>query len=387
MGYIIKFSLILLLITPLHGQTGVDFDFNNLARAKRTAAKENKIIFVDGYTTWCGPCKWMDSEVFANPKVAKFFNNSFVNLKMDLEDGEGIDFAREYNTQAYPTFYFLSSEGDILHQALGAYDAKGLMEIAYDALREESQLISYQKAYASGKKDPDFLIDYAMLLKALRLPDNAKLTRDYLNTQTDWTGEVNSKFIFDNVGIDMDDDLFQYMIANTQQFYDHIGRSKVDNKLLNAIHGSLGPEGTPDEVEDKIRELLPAESQRIIDRMYLDNLLAQEQIEDVTIFTNMAYFYVFQWKPTEWEFVNNLAWVVYEVGQTKEHFERGKLIALESVAIDDNYFNNDTVAALCFQLRQKEEALKYAMKAVRLANEAGVSSASTQTLIQMIEQL
>ncbi len=387
MGHIIKFILIILLVSPMQAQTGVDFDFNNLARAKRTAAKENKIIFVDGYTTWCGPCKMMDAEVFANPKVAKFFNNSFVNLKMDLEDGEGVDFAVKYKTQAFPTFYFLSPEGVVLHQALGAFDAKALMEIAYDALREESQLLTYQQAYEGGRKDAEFLIDYAMLLKSLRLPDNAKLTRDYLNTQSDWSGEVNSKFIFDNVGIDLDDDLFKYMLANPNQFYDHIGRSKIDNKIINGIHGSLGPEGTPDEVEDKIRELLPNESQRIIDRMYLDNLMAQEQVEDVTIFANMAYFYVFQWKPTEWEFVNNLAWAIYEVGTTAEHFERGKLIALESVALDDNYFNNDTLGALCFMLKQKEEALKYANKAIRLAEEAGVSSASTQVLIQMIENL
>jgi len=247
--------------------------------------------------------------------------------------------------------------------------------------------LTFQKSHTSGNREPDFLIKYAMLMKSLRIPDNTSVVRDYLKTQTDWTGEQNSKFIFDHVGINMEDELFQYMLGNTQQFYEHIGRSKVDNKLINAIHGSLGPEGTPQEVEEQIKVLLPKESQRIIDRMYLDNLMLQDQIQDVTIFVNMAYFYVFQWKPTEWEFVNNLAWVVYETGQTKEHFERGKMIALESVALNDNYFNNDTVAALCLMLKEKDEALKYAMKAIRQADEAGVSSASTQTLVQMIQRL
>lgn len=387
MGYLLKCILIAVIAAPSYAQSEVDFLYNNLAKAKRTAAKENKLIFVDGYTTWCGPCKWMDAEVFANPTVAKFFNNSFVNLKMDLEDGEGIDFANTYIAEAYPTFYFLSPEGELLHKALGAFDPQSLMAIAYDALRPESQLLTYQKNHESGKREADFLIDYAMLLKTLRLPDNGAVVRDYLSTQIDWSGELNSKFIFDNVGINMDDELFEYLVTNPDQFYEHVGRSKVDNKIINAIHGSLGPEGTPQDVEDKIRVMLPKESQRIIDRMYLDDLIAQDHIEDVSIFTNMAYFYVFHWKPTEWEFVNNLAWVVYEVGQTEEHFERGKLIALESVALDDNYFNNDTVAALCFMLKQKDEALKYAMKAIRQAKEAGVSSASTQTLIQMIQQL
>ena len=376
-----------LCLTSAQSQSDVDFLYNDIKRAQRKAAKENKIIFVDGYTTWCGPCKWMDSNVFADPQVSKFFNNSFVNLKMDLEDGEGIEFAQKYETVAFPTFYFLSAEGKVLHKALGAFDSQNLMQIAYDALRPESQLAGFQDKHQSELQNGAFLKEYAMLLKKLRIKDSQSVVKDYLNTQTDWTGEVNSKFIYDNVGIDMDSKLFQYMIQHPDQFYEHVGTAKTDQKIINGIHGSLGPEGTPQDVENKIRTLLPKHSQRILDWMYLNDLLAGGEIQDMTIFTNMAYFYVYQWKPQDWEYVNNLAWIIYEEGQTPEHFERGKLIALESVAIDDNYFNNDTVAALCYMLKQKEEALKYAHKAVRLAQESGVGSDSTQALLLMIQQL
>lgn len=378
----------LFLITSAHSQAAeVDFVYNDLQRAQKTAKKENKIIFVDGYTSWCGPCKWMDANVFADPKVSKFFNNSFVNLKMDLEDGEGVDFAQTYNTIAFPTFYFLSADGKVLHKALGAFDAQSLMQIAYDALRPESQLAGFQQRHQSEKQNGTFLKDYAMLLKKLRIEDSESVVKDYLNTQTDWTGETNTKFIYDNVGIDLDGKLFQYMLQHVDQFYEHVGTAKTDQKILNGIHGSLGPEGSPQDVEDKVRTLLPKQSQRIVDWMYLNDLMAGSEIQDMTIFTNMAYFYVHQWKPEDWEFVNNLAWIIYEEGQNKEHFERGKSIALESVAIDDNYFNNDTVAALCYMLKQKDEALRYAQKAIQQAQDMGVSSASTQTLIQMIQQL
>lgn len=377
----------LLYITLIQAQTGVDFMHNNFKRAQKKALKENKIIFVDGYTTWCGPCKWMDSNVFEDPNVSKFFNNSFVNLKMDLEDGEGVDFALNYETTAFPTFYFLSAEGKVLHKALGAFDAQSLMDIANDALRPEKQLASFQTRHPREIKNGVFLKEYAMLLKKLRISDSDSVVKDYLNTQTDWTGELNSKFIFDNIGIDIDSKLFQYMLKNVNQFYEHVGAAKTDQKIINGIHAALGPEGTPQDVEDEIRTLLPKESQRIVDWMYLNELMSEVDIQDMSIFTNMAYFYVFQWKPRDWEFVNNLAWIIYEEGHNKEHFERGKLIALESVNINDNYYNNDTVAALCYMLKQKDEALKYAMKAVKQAQEAGVGSESTQTLLQMIHQL
>lgn len=384
------FKLILALLlfaTSIFAQTEVDFLQNDLQKAMKLAVKENKIIFVDGYTTWCGPCKWMDANVFADPQVSKFFNNSFINLKMDLEDGEGVTFAQTYETTAYPTFYFLGVDGKVLHKALGAYDAQNLMSIAYDALRPESQLAYFQEHHATEKSNAEFLKAYAMLLKKLRLPNNEEVVRDYLSSQSDWSGEVNTKFIFDNVGINIEDDLFQYMIGHIPQFHEYISPAKVDTKIINAIHGSLGPEGSPDDVEDKIRELLPKESQRLIDWMYLNELMYGDEIQDMTIFTNMAYFYVFQWKPNDWEYVNNLAWIIYEEGRTQEQFERGKLIALESVALDDNYFNNDTVAALCYMLKQKDEATRYAHKAIKLAQEAGSSAASTLTLLQMIQQL
>ncbi len=369
-----------------HAQS-IDFHQNNLNRALKQANKENKLIFVDGYTVWCGPCKWMDANVFSDPQVSEFFNNSFINLKVNLEEGKGVDFAEKYKPPAFPTFYFLNGAGEVQHMALGAFDVENLMQIAHDALRPTGNLAYFKNNYNSNRNNGPFLKEYAMLLKFLRLPENKEVVRDYLATQTDLSGETNAKFIFDQVGINIESRLFNYMINNLQDFYTHIGEYKVDTKIINAIDGSLGPAGTPEELEAKIQELLPKESQRLIDRMYLDQLMSGDVIEDVTIFTNMAYFYVFHWKPQDWEFVNNLAWTIYETGTTTDHFEKGKAIAQESVALDNNYFNNDTVAALCYQLRQKDHAITYAMKAIGLAQKEGVDASSTLGLLRLIQQL
>lgn len=67
-----------------------------LAKAK----KENKLIMVDAFTTWCGPCKWMAKNTFTNDTVADFYNSKFVNAKIDMEKGEGLDIAKQYEVQA-----------------------------------------------------------------------------------------------------------------------------------------------------------------------------------------------------------------------------------------------------------------------------------------------
>ena len=74
----------------------ITFETGDLASVFARAKKENKLIFVDAMTTWCGPCKQMAKHVFTNDTVADYFNANFVSYKFDMEKGEGLDFAKKY---------------------------------------------------------------------------------------------------------------------------------------------------------------------------------------------------------------------------------------------------------------------------------------------------
>lgn len=41
----------------------INFELGTFEEALAKANKENKLLFVDCYTTWCGPCKQMDKYV------------------------------------------------------------------------------------------------------------------------------------------------------------------------------------------------------------------------------------------------------------------------------------------------------------------------------------
>jgi len=120
---ILAFAFFLGLAVSSFAQTsngGTIFQTIKMEEAKSQAAKEDKLIFVDIYTTWCGPCKTMSEKIFPQKEVGDYFNSNFINVKFDAERGEGIQVAKNYNVTAYPTFLILDKEGKEVGRVVGA---------------------------------------------------------------------------------------------------------------------------------------------------------------------------------------------------------------------------------------------------------------------------
>lgn len=98
---------------------GIAFQNLPFADALKMAQKQKKLIFLDAYTSWCGPCKMLDKGPFKDETVGEFFNQNFINLKKDMEQGEGTSIAQKYRVSAYPTLLFIDGKGEVRHVSLG----------------------------------------------------------------------------------------------------------------------------------------------------------------------------------------------------------------------------------------------------------------------------
>jgi len=107
------------------------------------AQKENpKKIFMDVYTTWCGPCKLLDKKTFANKDVANYINQHFYAVKFNAEGTEEVNyqdftytnpnykdgrkgrnsqhlFAHALKINAYPSMVFFDEKGNSLPTVTG----------------------------------------------------------------------------------------------------------------------------------------------------------------------------------------------------------------------------------------------------------------------------
>ncbi len=107
---------------------GIQFVEANWSKAKAEAKKQNKLIFLDAYTTWCGPCRMLKNNTFPDKAAGEFFNENFINVALDMEKGDGLQVAALYNVNAYPTLLITDADGNLVTYTKGYIDAPQLIE-------------------------------------------------------------------------------------------------------------------------------------------------------------------------------------------------------------------------------------------------------------------
>ncbi|MRT92231.1 thioredoxin domain-containing protein [Ancylomarina sp. 16SWW S1-10-2] len=210
-------ALSAILITGSLFAQGIKFEHGTLAEAQALAKKENKMIFMDCYTTWCGPCKALSKNVFPTKEVGDVFNDKFINLKMDCEKGEGPEVAKKYGVAAYPTMVFLDADGNVLHKIVGGTDPAGLLAQAAIAQDPTKQISTLEKRYANGERSQEFLATYMEALStAYEQKKLAKIGSEFVaNTkQKEFLKKDAFTILLNSGGLEYNSKLFKFIAAN-----------------------------------------------------------------------------------------------------------------------------------------------------------------------------
>ncbi|OFY40361.1 MAG: hypothetical protein A2X18_03395 [Bacteroidetes bacterium GWF2_40_14] len=160
--HLLTLTLVLVAVAMTAQNPGIRFFHGSWEEAVQKAKAENKLIFIDFYTKWCGPCKNMADEVFVTRAVGDFYNSNFINCKIDAETAEGAPIARKYKVGVYPTFVFVDPATlNEVHSSTSRQDEEIFIFTGQSALTKDKNSVNLEKMALEGSSDPLFLYNYA----------------------------------------------------------------------------------------------------------------------------------------------------------------------------------------------------------------------------------
>ena len=358
-------------------EAGIRFSKDSLlSDALARSKKEGKLVFIDCYTSWCGPCKYLAKEIFPQKEVGDFYNSHFINLSFDMEKGEGIKIRKKYAVQAYPTLLFLNAEGETVHVGIGAGDANMLVELGKTALDDTRNLLSISKKMKAGDKSIQTLALY--LKNNHYAADGDALINEYFKTASD--DEKLSKEawdLFKDYIKDIDNDQFQYFIKHRSAYEQKFGKTEVAFKILYGFGYYQQKYKADPQKAASVQSIDPVlYSKFLVMRDF--SLASYEQHSnkadktkwDDYIAKAKVYIPLDIVQPMT---INDICWNIYEnyhkfndtttLKLAKEWQEKAHK------ALPDNHPINDTYAHILFDLGYVKEAVEHEEIAIRLATE------------------
>jgi thiol-disulfide isomerase/thioredoxin len=343
----------------IHAQ-GIEFFHGTWEEAVMKAKAEDKLLFVDAFATWCGPCKRMAASTFPDPEVGTLFNTYFISMKIDMEQPMGIEFKRKFPVSSYPTLFFIDDQQQVIQKVVGAKTPPDLIALAEKVLAKYDKSVKYEAAYNAGDRSYQLVYDYVAALNKAGKP-SLKIANDYLATQENLTSPENLKFILEAASqVDCQCfDLFEkYKSEISKVVDDETIKAKVRFACNNTVKRAIEFE-SPDLIPlayDAMKRHLPAEADRFKSDSEIRYALGLHQLDQIeSMVTVHAKKYIKNDPPA----LNRLALDLDKYGSDNVSCQK-MAIDLAGKAADSKDATTPYItsyAELLFKYGQKEKAI------------------------------
>jgi thiol-disulfide isomerase/thioredoxin len=367
---------------------GIKFFQGSWEQALAEAKSQDKLIFMDCYTTWCGPCKAMSNDVFPNSDVGNYYNNNFINVKMDMEKGEGKTLAAKYSVNAYPTLLFIDGNGKVVHMSKGAKPVNDFIHLGKAAMRQNDKSPEYAKLYEEGKREPDFLRKYAYTLRSAK-KDYQKVANEYLATQTDLTTATNLKFLFDLTNV-ADSRIFNLMVKHkagilkqgiSEEDFNNKVIMAATNTVLNAV--DLKSTALVQEAKSAVKSSVPAAASEFAAEA---DMIYYSGIGDEAKFMKSAAAFTKKFAKNNAFKLDEIAKMVIAFCKEESSFKQAEKWALKAIENGGQADYHLTYAKLLAKQNKKSEALQAARQGKNVAQQAKQSTAAFDVFIKQLDE-
>ena len=388
---IILFSIIPSVLSAQ--EKGIHFEHGLTWQQVQAKAKvENKYVFMDCFTTWCGPCRFMSASIFPLQDVGDSMNAHFVSVAVQLDTTAGDNaevkswyqsghhIAEQFKVQVYPTYLIFDASGKIVHRFVGSSDAAAFLSRASMALNPQTQYYALLDQYKAGKKDTTFLHSMALSAgDAYDMNTAGMVANEYLAAQADLYTKNNLEFIgrFTHSSKDRG---FEMMLNHEDKVDAIMGKGTSGNTVRGiilqedvypVIFGKKGPsqQDLPDwaAIQSALQIKYPVKVNEI---MSYSKVVFYERKGDWNNFAPAVVSYMKSYGNNVSDGqLNEFAWSVFQncgdmtcVAEALEWSKR-------SFEKEQNPAFMDTYANILYKMGKKDEAIQWEGKALNLSPE------------------
>lgn len=256
-----RITVLLFMLTVSHlTAQGISFEHGTFAAALAKAKAEKKLLFMDCYTTWCGPCKMMSKDIFPLKEVGDYMNPNFVSIKVDMEKGEGIELAKTYNVKAFPTLLFIDANGKVVHNMTGASKSEDFIKGAKIAFDPKQQIDYLKQQFDSGNRDLTLVSNYVKALySAFKREEAVKVGKQVIPSMKPEQYLTEDGFtILAYSGVDYRGKEYNYIVKNKATFIakSYIGQQDYDYVISNAVNNYLKQTASKAKSIDEVKKAI-----------------------------------------------------------------------------------------------------------------------------------
>lgn len=240
----VKGVILLFVYMMIGGMLSAQTEFQKLSfkEALKKAEMEKKMVFVDCYTTWCGPCKMMAEEILPLLEVGNYLNARFVCLQINMEEGEGLELAKEYVVEAYPTFLLINPDGTLKNRHVGAIPSGEDFVSRIKLLMGESPTGRMDSLYAGGLRMTSFLLSYLQALDAVGNTEQAQRVMSELMPTLNNRAKTYSSywFIYESPTLTpAGSENEAYLLNHVEAFRKGVGEATVNRRVYGILETRL----------------------------------------------------------------------------------------------------------------------------------------------------
>jgi hypothetical protein len=183
----------------------------------------------------------MEETIFPDSAVSRYYNNTFISYKVNLDDKDGEIIAKKYNITSFPKYLYFNAQGKLLHISGGAKPPIGFIQDGKDAFDARKALSKLQEQYQAGSKDSATLYDYTIASQRADLPNDltARLSTEYIASQSKEAlkSQINEELIF-HFDANLDAPISRHFIVHLDRFVRRFGEAATNTKLRRMIGGA-----------------------------------------------------------------------------------------------------------------------------------------------------